>query len=107
MLTDRDVERVAVAVVTRLRNEQDSQLVDPAELARRLGVHRNFVYAHALELGGVRVGDGPRPRWRFDVRVAKAALDGARTAHTHPQPLAAAPQRQRRRRRARVSATGA
>lgn len=35
------------------------------ELAEHLGVSREFVYAHADELGGRRIGNGPKPRWRF------------------------------------------
>ncbi len=42
------------------------QLVDAAEVARRLGVERSWVYAHADEIGGIRLGNGPRARLRFD-----------------------------------------
>ncbi len=47
--------------------------VDAATLAARLGVTRGFVYEHADDLGGVRIGDGPRPRLRFDL---DRALEG-------------------------------
>lgn len=49
-------------------------LMTAAELARRLGVARSYVYEHAGRLGAVRLGDGKRPRLRFDPRVARQAL---------------------------------
>ena len=44
----------------------DDKMISAAEAARRLGVDRDWVYAHADELGAERLGDGPRPRLRFD-----------------------------------------
>jgi hypothetical protein len=41
-------------------------LVDAAEIARRFGVSRDFVYDHADELGALRLGVGPKARLRFD-----------------------------------------
>ena len=35
------------------------------EVAQLLGVSREWVYAHADELGAMRIGSGPRPRLRF------------------------------------------
>ena len=49
-------------------------LVDAAALARHLGVARSFVYDHADRLGAIRLGDGPRPRLRFDVDEARRRL---------------------------------
>jgi hypothetical protein len=40
--------------------------IDAAEVARWLSFSRDYVYRHADELGAIRVGDGPRPRLRFD-----------------------------------------
>lgn len=51
------------------------ELVDAAGLAEALGVSRAFVYERKLELGGVAIGNGPRPRWRFDVDQARELLD--------------------------------
>src|ERR1700758_5383611 len=48
-------------------------LVDARELAEELGVARDWVYANAERLGGVRLGDGPRARLRFDVDRAREA----------------------------------
>lgn len=66
-------------------------LIDAAEVARRLGCSRDHVYAHADELGAVRVGTGPRPRLRFDPAILAARLDGSassarRGAQSPPEP---------------------
>ena len=42
------------------------QFVDAAEVAHRLGVKRSWVYAHADEIGAIRLGNGSRARLRFD-----------------------------------------
>lgn len=49
-------------------------LVDAACVAERLGVSRDFVYAHAEELGVRRLGSGPRPRLRFNLAEIDAQL---------------------------------
>jgi hypothetical protein len=66
-------------------------LVDAATLAHELGVSRDTVYAHADELGGRRVGDGDRPRLRFNLADALAAWQPS-TAET---PTRTAPRRRR------------
>jgi hypothetical protein len=52
--------------------------VDARELADQLGVHPSFVYAHAAELGAMRLGTGRKARIRFDVEQARQALDASR-----------------------------
>lgn len=59
-------ELVAESLAARLASAVPGALVDAATLAERLGVERSFVYEHSGELGGVRLGDGPRGRLRFD-----------------------------------------
>jgi hypothetical protein len=54
------------------------QLVDAATLAHLLGVSRSWVYDHADTLAAVRIGDGERPRLRFDVELARSAMRRAR-----------------------------
>ena len=44
------------------------------EVANRLGVSRDFVYAHQEELGAQPLSSGPRPRLRFDSRSVDAFL---------------------------------
>lgn len=78
-MTDAElVEAVARRVVELLRESgldapARSRLIEAPEAAERLGVSAEWVRDHALELGAVRLGDGPRPRLRFDPeRVAEA-----------------------------------
>jgi hypothetical protein len=52
-------------------------LVDARALAAELGVARDWIYANAERLGGVRLGDGPKARLRFDVERAREALSEA------------------------------
>jgi hypothetical protein len=40
-------------------------LIDAAELARRTGVSRTWIYQHAEELGAIKLGEGPKARLRF------------------------------------------
>lgn len=56
------------------------QTVDAATLATHLGVTRGFIYEHAQQLGGVRLGNGPRPRLRFDLRHALEAWNARSTS---------------------------
>jgi hypothetical protein len=76
-LTRADVEAIAACVVEQVKEVVRPQLwfglADAAEVARRLRVHENWVYAHADELGAIRLGDGEKARLRFDLgRVARA-----------------------------------
>jgi hypothetical protein len=61
------------------------RLVDAAEL----GVRRGRVYENALLLGAVPLGDGPRPRLRFDPDRAVAALTACSATRGAPAPEAA------------------
>lgn len=51
-----------------------SGLLTPAQLADFLGVDRDYVYAHADELGAWRLGAGPRARLRFDLEEVRRRL---------------------------------
>ena len=68
-LCPADIEAIARRVV-ELQREQGGQavgeLLTPAEVARRFGVSRAWVYSRADELGVIRLGDGRKPRLRFD-----------------------------------------
>jgi len=85
-LDAEDIERIAVRVVELLHetpepgttaDEQGVRFVDAATLARLLGVERDWVYAHAADLGAVRLG-GQRGRLRFDLQALDGVLDAAR-----------------------------
>lgn len=71
------VEAVAERVVERLRTTGNAshspRLVDARTVAQVLGISRDAVYTHAEQLGGHRVGSGPRGRLRFDLDHALAA----------------------------------
>lgn len=49
-------------------------LVDAKTVAEALGVDRSYVYAHADELGAIRLGGGSKPRLRFDLETAREAF---------------------------------
>jgi hypothetical protein len=83
-------------------HEVKPPLVDAATVAVALGVSRYFVYEHAEQLGGRRIGNGPRGRLRFDLDEARAGwTDGSISKESEPsQPPAhtAKPARRRHRR---------
>lgn len=71
-----DIEQIANRVADLLRSNQPSgtsRYVDAATLADELGVDRDWIYAHAGQLGAIRLG-GPRGRLRFDRHQALANL---------------------------------
>ncbi len=75
-LDPQTIEAIARRVVELLekRGLQRRELVDAAELARRLGIERSWVYSHAIELGAVKLGKGAKPRLRFDPEIAAQVL---------------------------------
>jgi hypothetical protein len=70
-LTPRErafADAVAERVAHLLGSHQPTAgLVDASAVAARLGVSRDWVYAHADEMGGRRIGEGSRGRLRFDL----------------------------------------
>lgn len=60
---------------------EDEVLLTPREVAERLQVKPSWVYRHARELGGYRVGKYVRFLW---TRVLKAISDGASPAEPPP-----------------------
>jgi len=71
------------------------ELIDATEVARRLDVDRTWVYERADELGAIRLGDGKRPRLRFNPSTVYEALAA--------RPAPAKPERAKARRTARTS----
>ena len=83
-MTTDELDDVARRVASRLgRAALWPELLTAAQVASRFGVARSWVYAHAHELGAIRLGNGPRPRLRFDPAIVEQVLN--------PRPLAAAP----------------
>ncbi|MGB0097849.1 MAG: helix-turn-helix domain-containing protein [Solirubrobacteraceae bacterium] len=77
--------RLSDAVVARVIEVMRTEVViqpraarawlDAQEVARHLGVSREWVYEHVEELGASRIGNGPRPRLRFPPQILDF-LDG-------------------------------
>jgi hypothetical protein len=81
-LDPADIEAVArrtAELVARGAGQPQARYLDAAQLARVLSVERDWVYAHARQLGAVRLG-GARGRLRFDLQHATHVLAGARDA---------------------------
>lgn len=88
-LADRVVERLAAL----LENRPAGDLIDAAEVARRFNVDRTWVYDHADELGAIRLGNGDRPRLRFDAAVVVESLAArpSPVAKARPRPSRSRP----------------
>jgi hypothetical protein len=87
-LTDADVEAVASRVADLLvaRGAIDRGLVDARGIAQLLGLDdTRWVREHAQELGGVRLGDGPKAHWRFDPVEAMKRVEGWRQERPAPR----------------------
>lgn len=68
-----DVRAIAEAVADLLATGRERpvevRLADAAEIAEAYRVTAGYVRANAARLGAVRIGNGPRPRLRFDPEV--------------------------------------
>lgn len=89
-LCPESVRAIAAEVVAQLEERRgDSvlnipRLVDAATVAAELNVSRAWVYDNADALGAIRLGEGERPRLRFDVERARATR--ARSAQESSRP---------------------
>jgi hypothetical protein len=93
VLTDAQLDALADRIAERLRAIDDApcpsearRLVDALTVAQAIGVSRDCVYAHAEQLGGHRVGNGPRGRLRFDLGQALAAWTACSTGRASEPP---------------------
>jgi hypothetical protein len=103
-LAPDQLDELADLIAARLRCDQPVGLVDAMTVAKALGMKAGWVRENAAELGAVRLGDGPKPRLRFDLEKATAAW-AARSAGERSLRAAPAPQAKTRRRRTSASAT--
>ena len=71
---ERDMDAIAQRVIERLRGRMPGDLINAKQVAAQLGVRPEWVYAHARELGALRLDDGPRARLRFDPALVRQAL---------------------------------
>jgi hypothetical protein len=58
------------------------QLLEPKQLATALNVSLDYVYAHAADLGVMRLGYGPKARLRFDLHTARSAMRSRKQSPT-------------------------
>ena len=88
------IEAIALRVAELIRGELSlpARLLTPSEVAARFGVSRTWVYAHADELGAMRLGTGPKARLRFDAGRVTSAIsprtsnrDGSSAARRGPR----------------------
>lgn len=61
-LSALEAERPAIA----------ARFCDVTRLAEHLSMSPDWIYEHAGELGGFRIGEGPRARWRFELVRAES-----------------------------------
>lgn len=105
---DAIAERTAELMLERLGGAPaqvitGDHLVDAAEIARRFDLTAATVRARADTFGSIRVGDGPKPRLRFDpVKVAAALADCSTDRRSRTPEVPAQPTVRRRRRAARA-----
>jgi hypothetical protein len=99
-VTHDEMEALARRLAALVDADASGSLLTAAQVAARLGVARTWVYAHANELGVVRLGDGPRPRLRFDPAIVARLADPAapRTPRRELLPIKTPRPRRRRRR---------
>jgi hypothetical protein len=102
------MSRAGVEALMRLLRDPEPvvtpELIDTAEVARRFGRSRDWVYDHATDLGALRLGDGSRPRLAFDPARVSTYIDGKATIAEEPPPSPAPRAPHRRRRSASVGA---
>jgi|tagenome__1003787_1003787.scaffolds.fasta_scaffold20520901_1 hypothetical protein len=67
MLEASDIEAIADRVAEKLRGDGLGRFGDAHAVCSRFGVSVDYVYAHARELGAIRLGEGPKARLRFDL----------------------------------------
>jgi hypothetical protein len=74
-LHPEDLELLALRVADLVRGEPVVGYIGTAGVARMLSVSQEWVRGHARELGGVRLGDGPRSALRFDVERVRSLME--------------------------------
>jgi hypothetical protein len=87
ILDDEDIEAIADRVAAKLRRPVGVGLIDADEVARMMGVKRDWVYANKGRLGAVPIGEGDRPRLRFRVETVRAVMaEGGQPGPDEPAP---------------------
>jgi hypothetical protein len=78
---DRLVQRLteslsAIADAEPPAPDEPEKMLSAAEVAERWGVDRSWVYQHSHQLGAIPMGNGRRPRLRFDPEQVARVLTG-------------------------------
>ena len=76
VLPDAELRRLARFIANELEalHGLEPALLTAAEVAKQYGLSRGWVYRHARELGGQRMGTGPKARLRFRARDVQVRL---------------------------------
>ena len=85
-LDSATIRAIAHEVARVLGRAGGDGLLTANEVATTFNVARSWVYEHAEELGVIRLGDGPRPRLRFDPAVVAQRLQARPTAAAKQPP---------------------
>jgi predicted DNA-binding transcriptional regulator AlpA len=93
LLADRLADRLASRLELAIKPRE--ALVDADEVARMVGRKRSWVYDHVGDLGGVRLGSGPRPRLGFYPARVNAYLQRVTNPPLPPPLPRPAPRRRR------------
>ncbi len=100
-LTPETIEQIARRVTQLLReptehhasephagSQQPTGLLTATQLAHKLGVNRSWVYQNAHKLGAITLGNGPKPRLRFDPQTTTTILTANNTPTAAAVPAA-------------------
>lgn len=97
-LSGEQLNELADAIAERLAAKAAGELITADELARRLNLSREFVYAHSASFGAIRFSGGERPRLWFRWPQALDRLADLEAKPPRKPPRAAKTNRQRRER---------
>ena len=98
-LAQATIDALAAALADALeeRRSERSRWVNAQTVAEHLAVDVGYVYEHAAELGGYRLGTGPKARLRFKLDRVNEALCHPGRGPDQRETRTAIPNRARRR----------
>lgn len=88
---------VADRLAERLSRVAEPEILTAQQVAERYGVAAAWVRENATDLGALRLGDGPRPRLRFDAATVAQAMKRRSERNASEEPDRRAPARVSRR----------
>jgi len=81
------IARRVVELLSETSRADTATLLSAEQVAKQFGVSRAWVYENANRLGAIRIGEGSRPRLRFDSdEVARCMSSAARQPADAPAP---------------------